>query len=58
MKANYTYKNGTIVNAENLHEANEKHDKKCKYCNGKGLIQIAPNVRGLKKCPYCQNVTQ
>lgn len=30
---------------------NEKY--KCKYCNDTGLIQIAPNVRGLKKCPYC-----
>lgn len=29
-----------------------KNDK-CKSCKGKGLIQIAPNVKGLKKCPYC-----
>lgn len=35
---------------------NKENNKKCKYCNGTGLIQIAPNVRGLKKCPYCQNV--
>lgn len=29
---------------------------KCKYCDGKGLVQIAPNIRGLKKCPYCGGV--
>lgn len=27
---------------------------KCKYCKDKGYIQIAPNVRGIKECPYCQ----
>lgn len=26
---------------------------KCKKCKGKGLIQIDTNIRGLKKCPYC-----
>lgn len=26
---------------------------KCKQCKGTGIIQIAPNVRGLKVCPYC-----
>ena len=25
----------------------------CPKCNGTGLVQIAPNVRGLKRCPYC-----
>ena len=25
----------------------------CPKCNGTGLVQIAPNVRGLKKCPFC-----
>ena len=25
----------------------------CPDCNGTGLVQIAPNVRGLKKCPSC-----
>lgn len=57
MRANYTFKDGKTVNAENLHEAKEKHNK-CTYCGGTGLVQIAPNVRGLKKCPYCQNVTK
>lgn len=28
-------------------------NKKCKHCKGKGLIQIADNVKGLKTCPYC-----
>jgi DnaJ-class molecular chaperone len=27
--------------------------KKCNYCKDKGMIQIAPNVRGIKKCPFC-----
>lgn len=39
-----------------MKENKEDNNKKCKYCNGTGLIQIAPNVRGLKKCPYCQNI--
>ena len=26
---------------------------KCKHCKGTGIVQIAPNVRGLKVCPYC-----
>jgi DnaJ-class molecular chaperone len=25
----------------------------CPKCNGTGLVQIAPNVRGLKRCPSC-----
>lgn len=25
----------------------------CPKCNGTGLVQIAPNVRGLKRCPFC-----
>lgn len=37
---------------------NNKNDKvKCKHCNGKGLVQIAPNVRGLKKCPFCNGIS-
>lgn len=32
--------------------------KKCKYCKGTGYIQIAPNVRGIKKCPYCNGKTR
>lgn len=60
MKANYTYKDGTIVNASDTQRADEKYEKikKCEHCKGTGLIQIAPNVRGLKKCPYCQNISQ
>jgi DnaJ-class molecular chaperone len=27
--------------------------KKCKNCKGTGFVQIAPNVRGIKKCPFC-----
>ena len=56
MNANYTYKDGITVNASDGQRANEKYEKikKCKYCKGTGLVQIAPNVRGLKKCPYCQ----
>ena len=27
--------------------------EKCKNCNGTGFVQIAPNVRGIKKCPMC-----
>lgn len=26
---------------------------KCPNCNGSGLVQIAPNTRGLKSCPIC-----
>lgn len=26
---------------------------KCKHCKDTGYVQIAPNVRGIKKCPYC-----
>lgn len=26
---------------------------KCEKCNGKGIIQIAPNIRGIQKCPHC-----
>lgn len=26
---------------------------KCTKCNGTGLVQIGPNIRGLKKCPWC-----
>ena len=51
MKTNYTYKNETIT---------DKEDNKivCKHCSDTGLIQIAPNVRGMKICPYCQNVAR
>jgi DnaJ-class molecular chaperone len=27
--------------------------KKCKHCKGKGIVQVAPNARGIKKCPFC-----
>ena len=29
--------------------------RKCKYCNGTGIVQVAPNARGIKECPYCKN---
>lgn len=28
--------------------------KKCKHCKGKGIVQIAPNIRGLMNCPFCK----
>lgn len=31
----------------------DEGNKKCKHCNGKGAVQIAPNIRGLTKCPFC-----
>lgn len=34
--------------------AKKKKKEKCKYCNGSGLVQIAPNVRGLKICEHCK----
>lgn len=29
---------------------------KCKHCKDTRYVQIAPNVRGIKECPYCKNV--
>ena len=26
---------------------------KCINCDGRGAVQIAPNVKGLKRCPVC-----
>ena len=26
---------------------------KCTNCDGRGAVQIAPNVKGLKRCPVC-----
>lgn len=26
---------------------------KCKECKGTGFIQIGPNIKGIKPCPYC-----
>lgn len=26
---------------------------KCTNCGGRGAVQIAPNVKGLKRCPVC-----
>ena len=26
---------------------------KCPKCDGRGAVQIAPNVKGLKRCPVC-----
>lgn len=28
-------------------------EEKCNHCNGTGVIQVAPNARGIKKCPIC-----
>ena len=28
-------------------------EEKCNYCNGTGMVQVAPNARGIKKCPIC-----
>ena len=28
--------------------------KKCKNCKGTGMIQIGPNIRGVKTCPICK----
>lgn len=28
--------------------------KKCKNCKGTGMVQIAPNVKGVKQCPLCE----
>lgn len=28
----------------------------CKVCDGTGMVQIAPNVRGIKKCDCCNGV--
>lgn len=55
MNGNYTYKDGIVVNASDLQRADEKHEriKKYEHCGGTGLVQIAPNVRGLKKCSFC-----
>ncbi len=25
----------------------------CKNCNGSGMVQVAPNVRGIKQCECC-----
>ena len=30
-----------------------KKKKKCKECGGTGMVQVAPNARGIKKCPMC-----
>ncbi len=55
MNANYTYKDGITVNAPNKEMADVKHEriKNCEHCGGTGLVQIAQNVRGLRKCPFC-----
>lgn len=26
---------------------------KCNRCKGKGMVSIAPYIRGLKECPQC-----
>lgn len=55
MNGNYTYKDDITVNASDAKRADEKYEKikKCEHCKGTGLVQIAPNVRGLTKCPFC-----
>lgn len=27
--------------------------KPCEHCKGTGMVQVAPNARGIKKCPVC-----
>lgn len=27
--------------------------KKCKACNGTGIVSLGEGIRGIKKCPYC-----
>ncbi|MGD7046932.1 hypothetical protein FZC83_01740 [Rossellomorea marisflavi] len=40
---------------ENLSEFTKQVEAtKCTYCNGSGLVQIAPNVRGVKACSSCK----
>lgn len=58
MKAMYIYEDGIQIRTETKQDADYRYNKikKCKYCDGKGLVQIAPNVRGLKKCPHCGGV--
>ena len=55
MNSNYTFEDDITVNADSIERAKEKHDKlvNCNHCKGTGIVQIDPNVRGLKKCPYC-----
>ena len=31
----------------------ESEKNTCKYCKGTGFVQLAPNARGIKKCPMC-----
>ena len=31
----------------------DKKQKKCKYCNGRGLVITEKDTKGLKECPYC-----
>jgi len=31
----------------------KNNKKKCKHCKGKGVVQIAPQIKGLTKCPFC-----
>jgi|GEM_PF-728844 len=31
-----------------------KKTDECTYCRGTGLVQVAPNARGVKTCPYCK----
>ena len=39
---------------EDTGEQNVKKDEElCKNCNGTGMVQVAPNARGIKKCPVC-----
>ena len=55
MNSNYKFEDGITVNVDSMERAKEKHSKiiKCEHCKGTGVVQIAPNVRGIKKCPYC-----
>ena len=31
----------------------DKVQKKCKNCGGSGWVPVAPNAKGIKPCPYC-----
>lgn len=38
---------------EEMAASEEKVDGKCTNCNGTGMVQVAPNSRGIKTCPVC-----
>ena len=34
----------------------EPHFIKCGNCTGTGFVQVAPNARGVMKCPCCNGI--